>query len=149
MSKGGGKFMKKFIGIFAIALFTTLGAQAAENPLKPLMQRLGDRFQTLGRQIRDPQQNPSSLELAREINGIVREAYELSPTVVAEMPAAQQPAAQVRYQRFLTQLLLADLDVQDALLVNNNQTALAALQRMSALRNEAHSIFHPHPHPHP
>lgn len=138
--------MKKIMFVLSVLVFS-FSAHAVDNPLKAVMQRMGEQFKIVASQIKDPTQNASTLDHVKELNLATRDALDLVPTMIGTLPVEQQAAARVQFQRVILQLMLADLDLQDALMANaddNNAAVIAALRKMADIRNQGHTVFNPH-----
>ena len=123
-------------------LLFSLGAHAdSGRTLKQVMSDMGGKFGRLAQIVNDASQNATSLELVRSLNVDIKDTLNLVPDSIVRSPNEKQRELQVQYDRLVSQMLLVDLDMEDALLAGRNADAVTLLNKMADLRRAGHTLF--------
>jgi hypothetical protein len=119
------------------------GAQAippVERPM-PHMQAMNRVFNLLKEQARDPSQNRSSIALVADLEWSTFSAKEAVPLRSAILPDEARRAMVDGYRRQFLKLLREELDLEEALLNNDNRAASALVAAIEVTENEGHDKF--------
>jgi soluble cytochrome b562 len=118
-------------------------AAPEENAIEDQMETMGSAFKKLRRQVPDPAQNASSLELVAKLRKASVAAQPLTPEKAAKIPEADRARFVAAYAEKMT-ALIAEIDkLEAALKADKNDEAATALARLGELQKEGHREFRP------
>lgn len=113
---------------------------------------MGRSFKKLRKQIGDPSQNASSIELVASARQAAEEAIKLTPEKTETLPEEKRPKFIADYQDGIKKLIAKFDDLTAALKANNNEEAGKIFKDIGSFQREEHHEFqkeHPHPHGQP
>jgi soluble cytochrome b562 len=127
---------------------TTTAAPAAAAPdddkkteLEMRMDRIGKAFRKLRKQVADPTQNASSLELVGKIQSALKEAEDLTPAKAQDLPEDQRPKFVDDFKKGIKEMEDKVSKLSDALTAGNNTDAAAIVADMFKQEREDHKEF--------
>ena len=115
------------------------GAQTLEHE----MGAIGRAFKALQKQVKDPAQNASSLQLVQQFQVHAATAKGMLPDKIAKAPESDRPKLIADYRKMMNSLLRDSLDLEDQLMDNQNDKAAKTLDGMNELQTEGHKEFRP------
>jgi hypothetical protein len=128
-------------GVLAAATGTGAQAQQAVERPMPHMQAMNRVFTRLHEQAKDPSQNRSSISLVTDLEWSTFSAKEATPLRATILPDAERRAMLDGYRRQFLKLLRQELDLEEALLNNDNRAAAALITAIETTENEGHEKF--------
>ena len=132
-------------GLIAALLAGTQGstAQAGQQVERPMphMQAMNRVFSLLREQARDPSRNRESISLVTDLEWSTFSAKEATPLRATILSDAERKAMLDGYRRQFLKLLRQELDLEEALLNNDNRAAAALVAAIEATENEGHEKF--------
>jgi hypothetical protein len=114
--------------------------QPVERPM-PHMQAMNRVFSLLREQAKDPSQNRASISLVTDLEWSTFSAKEATPLRATILPDAERRAMLDGYRRQFLKLLRQELDLEEALLNNDNRAATALISAIETTENEGHDKF--------
>lgn len=114
--------------------------QAIERPM-PHMQAMNRVFTLLREQAKDPSRNRESISLVTDLEWSTFSAKEATPLRATILSDAERKAMLDGYRRQFLKLLRQELDLEEALLNNDNRAAAALVAAIEATENEGHEKF--------
>ncbi len=114
--------------------------QPVDRPL-PYMQAMNRIFNLLREQVKDPSQNRSTMALVGDLEWSTFSAKEAIPLRAAILPEPEQRALLDGYRRQFLKLMRQELELEEALLNNDNRAAAALVAAIEATENEGHEKF--------
>lgn len=114
--------------------------QPVERPM-PHMQAMNRVFTVLREQARDPSRNRESVALVADLEWSTFAAKEAVPLRSTILPDADRRAMLDAYRRQCVKLLRQELELEEALLNNDNAAASALLVAIEQTENEGHEKF--------
>lgn len=133
----GGLITALFAGARGSAAQT---GQPVERPM-PHMQAMNRVFNLLREQTKDPSQNRSSISLVTDLEWSTFSAKEAIPLRATILPDAERRAMLDAYRRQFVKLLRQELDLEEALLNDDNRAVAALVAAIEATENEGHDKF--------
>jgi hypothetical protein len=126
-----------------IAAATGAGAQAAQQVERPMphMQAMNRVFNLLREQAKDSTKNRESISLVTDLEWSTFSAKEATPLRATILSDADRKAMLDGYRRQFLKLLRQELDLEEALLNNDNRAAAALVAAIEATENEGHEKF--------
>ena len=144
----------KVIGFSLIAAFIGVGfmivykpqlvnaSEALEQPsLKANMKALNRAYRKVRKQIVDPAQNTSSVQLLQAIQLEVTKGIAIAPDRVSEIPVNEQGRFVLSYKRKMVEFLTILLDIESALLDGDNSLAQQQFGKLYQMKKEGHREF--------
>lgn len=144
----------KVIGFSLIAAFIGVGfmivykpqlvnaSEALEQPsLKANMKALNRAYRKVRKQIVDPAQNTSSVQLLQAIQLEVTRGIAIVPNRVSEIPVNEQGRFVLSYKRKMVEFLTILLDIESALLDGDNSLAQQQFGKLYQMKKEGHREF--------
>lgn len=132
--------------LFAFAGLATLPAD--EKPggekhteLETKMENMNAAWRKLRRQIADPAQNASSLELLAEVRASSTGADKLTPIKTADIPEAERAKFQADFEAGMKKLAGLLDQMEQALKAGQNEDANKILADVNNLQRESHKAF--------
>jgi len=114
--------------------------QPVDRPM-PYMQAMNRIFNLLREQAKDPAQNRSSLALVADLEWSTFSAKEAVPLRSMILTDAERKAMLDGYRRQFLKLMRQELDLEEALLNNDNRAAAALIAAIEVTENEGHDKF--------
>ena len=114
--------------------------QPVERPM-PHMQAMNRVFSLLREQAKDPSQNRASISLVTDLEWSTFSAKEATPLRATILPDAERRAMLDGYRRQFLKLLRQEIDLEEALLNNDNRAVTALVAAIEATENEGHDQF--------
>jgi soluble cytochrome b562 len=105
------------------------------------MHKIGRAYRQLHKQINDPAQNASSLELVATIKAGALDARTHTPMKAADLPEADRPAFEAGFQKKLDEFIAAVGQLEDALKAGNNAEAARLAGELDRLQKADHKEF--------
>lgn len=105
------------------------------------MDRIGKAFRKLRKQVADPAQNASSLQLIATIQAAAKEALEFTPAKAQDLPEDQRAKFEDDFKAGITQLQDLFTKLQGALTAGKNDDAVAIVADIAALEKKDHKEF--------
>ena len=121
-------------------LVSVLSAQAS---LKDNMEVIGNTFQILGKQFRDPSKNADSAQQAAKLNGLFTASLNEVPSTIAHLPEEQKAEALAHYTTLMQQEVDLTVELQKAFEANDNAGAKVILMKMLDIQKQGHGAFKP------
>lgn len=144
----------KVVGFSLIAAFIGVGfmivykpqlvnaSEALEQPsLKANMKALNRAYRKVRKQIVDPAQNTSSVQLLQAIQLEVTRGIAIVPDRVSEIPVNEQGRFVLSYKRKMVEFLTILLDIESALLDGDNSLAQQQFGKLYQMKKEGHREF--------
>ena len=116
-------------------------AQPAGSKLQESMQRIGEAFKTVRRQVRMPEKNEDTLRLLSEFQRYAVAAKSLTPAKASEMPEKERAAFVKDYRVRLISLLEVMLKTEKAVLEGDPDKAYELLKEAQVIKSDAHRDF--------
>jgi soluble cytochrome b562 len=127
---------------------TTAPAVSAAAPdsekkteLEMRMGRMGKAFRKLKKQVADPAQNASSLELLSTMEAAAKEAIDLTPAKAEDIPAEQRPKFEDDFRTGIKNLQDRFAKLRDALTAGKNDDAVKLVADIDAYEKKEHKEF--------
>ncbi|MBH04858.1 MAG: hypothetical protein CMJ20_00905 [Phycisphaeraceae bacterium] len=141
----GFSLIAAFIGVgFMIVYKPQLvnASEALEQPsLKANMKALNRAYRKVRKQIVDPAQNTSSVQLLQAIQLEVTRGIVIVPDRVSEIPVNEQGRFVLSYKRKMVEFLTILLDIESALLDGDNSLAQQQFGKLYQMKKEGHREF--------
>tara|TARA_Y100000588_G_scaffold16491_1_gene17340 strand:- start:2952 stop:3419 length:468 start_codon:yes stop_codon:yes gene_type:complete len=141
----GFSLIAAFIGVgFMIVYKPQLvnASEALEQPsLKANMKALNRAYRKVRKQIVDPAQNTSSVQLLQAIQLEVTRGIVIVPDRVSEIPVNEQGRFVLSYKRKMVEFLTILLDIESALLNGDNSLAQQQFGKLYQMKKEGHREF--------
>jgi soluble cytochrome b562 len=150
------KIRSAFVWLFAlptlvpVALAADTPPAAATQPapdtekktdLEMRMDRIGKAFRKLRKQVADPAQNASSLELLATMVAAAKEAVDFTPEKAQDLPADQRPKFEDDFKAGIKNLLEKFGQLQDALTAGKNDDAVKIVADIADFEKKEHKEF--------
>jgi soluble cytochrome b562 len=126
---------------------TTAPAAAAPAPeekktdLELRMDRMGKAFRKLRKQVADPTQNASSLQLLATMEDAAKEALEFTPAKAQDLPEDQRPKFVEDFKAGIRSMQDQFAKLRDALTAGKNDDAAKIVSDMLDLEKKEHKEF--------
>lgn len=136
-----------FVTITALILFASVPQAFAETKVVPqrtvkaIMKDMGPLFRAVGSQVSDASKNAETIRALQTLRDLTKESGLSRPEKIANLPAEQQRAAEIKYLRMLLEVEILILDCEAALLNSDQAAALEFVKKMGQLRNLGHDEF--------
>jgi Cytochrome b562 len=122
-------------------LMTASAMAEPEHGLGKEMQAMGGDFKVLSQQINDAPSNESSLKLVSDLEMHTLAAKGMLPNSVNMAPEADKPKMAAKYRGEIAKLLQQELDLEQALLENDNAKAADLLNKIHDTERQGHQDF--------
>ena len=122
-------------------LMTASALAEPEHGLEREMQAMGGDFKVLSQQINDAPSNDSSLKLVDDLEMHTLAAKGMLPNSVNFAPDAAKPKLAAKYRSEIAKLLQQELDLEQALLANDNAKAAGILASIHDTERQGHRDF--------
>lgn len=109
--------------------------------LGPQMHAMGQDYKTLSGQINDAGKNDASLKLIDDMEQHTLAAKGMTPPIVAKAGEADRPKMLAKFRSEMGKLLQQEVDLEQALLDNDNAKAADMLGKMHQTEGEGHKEF--------
>ncbi len=130
------------LGLVSVAQASPTAACQAGRGLKNVMLDMSDLSKKLQSQISDASKNADSANMAAALRDVTIEGL---PLCVTKLEATSDVVAKrtgyIEYQRMMTQLFTLELDLEAALLKNDNATAVTIFTKIKDLQRAGHAAM--------
>jgi len=138
----------KHLALFVAALLLTpafLPAQPKKDrpdtEIEKDMHRMGRAYRQLRKQVKDPAQNASSLELVATIRAGAVDARTHTPLKSGDLPEADRAAFEASFQKKMGEFIGVVDQLADALKAGDNATAARLTMQLDRLQDADHKDF--------
>jgi soluble cytochrome b562 len=125
----------------APAVSATAPDSEKKTELEMRMGRMGKAFRKLKKQVADPAQNASSLELLSTMEAAAKEAIDLTPAKAEDIPAEQRPKFEDDFRTGIKNLQDRFAKLRDALTAGKNDDAVKLVADIDAYEKKEHKEF--------
>jgi len=134
----------------AVLAFPLTFAVRAEGPKKPAqeetelegkMEKMGQAWKKLKRQVTDASKNADSLQLVATIRASAEEAVKLTPAKAADIPEAERAKFVADFRADMKEFLTELGKLDAALKADQNVEAAKLLAKIGAMQKAAHKEF--------
>lgn len=112
-----------------------------KTDLEMRMDRIGKAFRQLRKQVADPAQNASSLELLSKMQAAAKEAVEFTPKKAEDIPADQRAKFEEDFKSGISNLQDLFAKLQDALAAGKNDDAVKIVGDIGDFEKKQHKEF--------
>ena len=112
-----------------------------EDDLEENMELIEETLGVLRRELRDPANHPTALERVVVLQRAVLVCKSEQPPMTESLPGAERAAFVTAFRREMVTLLRGLLELEEALLDDNNEAAQAALRRVREMEDPGHERF--------
>jgi soluble cytochrome b562 len=112
-----------------------------KTELETKMDRMGKAFRKLRKQVADPTQNASSIDLASKMLAAAKEAELLTPEKAADLPEDQRPKFVADFKAGIQAMEDEIQKLSDALTAGKNDVAASIVADMGAMEKKGHKEF--------
>jgi soluble cytochrome b562 len=105
------------------------------------MDKVGKAFRQLRKQVADPAQNPSSIDLVGRMIAALKDAEGFTPDKASDLPADQRPKFVADYVAGLKNMEASLQKLSDTLTAGDNAAAAAMVKDIFALEKKDHQQF--------
>jgi hypothetical protein len=112
-----------------------------KTDLEVRMDHMGRAYRKLKKQVADPTQNASSLQLVATMQTAAKEALEFTPAKAADLPADQQAKFEEDFKAGIQGMQDEFTKLSDALTANKNDDAVKIVADIDALEKKDHKEF--------
>lgn len=112
-----------------------------KTDLEVRMDHMGRAFRKLKKQVADPAQNASSLDLVGKMQQAAKEALDLTPEKTADLPADQQAKFIADFKAGMQGMQDEFSKLSDALTAGKNDDAVKIVAEIDALEKKDHKEF--------
>jgi soluble cytochrome b562 len=112
-----------------------------KTDLEVRMDHMGKAYRKLKKQVADPAQNASSLQLLATMQNAAKEALEFTPAKTADLPADQQAKFVEDFKAGLQGMQDEFTKLSDALTAGKNDDAVKIVAEIDALEKKDHKEF--------
>jgi soluble cytochrome b562 len=116
-------------------------AEEQKTELESRMDRVGKAFRKLRKQIADPAQNASSLELLSTMEGAIKEAVAFTPAKAADLPEDQRAKFTEDFKAGIKELQGRFAKLRTALEAGKNDEASAIVNDLVDFEKKEHKEF--------
>ncbi len=134
--------LKPFLTLAAASLalsFSVVAAEKDETPLGKEMAAMNKNLRTLKRQLADPAKKEDNLAILAKIKKNTEAAHELEPAKTKDQ--ADKPTYTNKYKEQVIELGKAFGELEAAIMVDKQDEAKAALEKISKLKEKGHKDF--------
>ncbi|HEY1687099.1 MAG TPA: cytochrome b562 [Tepidisphaeraceae bacterium] len=130
-----------FFGICAGMLAAAPALAQSTGSLHHEMQAMGGDLKVLSQQINDAPSNESSLKLITDMEQHTMAAKGLTPPSIEHAPEADRPKLLAKFRGEMTHVIQAELEMEQALLDNDNAKAADMINKLKDLMRQGHHDF--------
>jgi Cytochrome b562 len=112
-----------------------------KTELELRMDRMGKAFRKLRKQVSDPTQNVSSLQLLSTMDDAAKEALDFTPAKAEDLPEDQRAKFEEDYKAGIRAMQDQFAKLRDALTAGKNDDAVKIVADMAALEKKDHKDF--------
>lgn len=112
-----------------------------KTDLEVRMDRIGKAYRKLRKQVADPAQNASSLELIATIQAAAKEAVEFTPAKAQDLPEDQRAKFEEDFKAGINQLQDLFSKLKDAIAAGKNDDAVKIVGQITDLEKKEHKEF--------
>jgi soluble cytochrome b562 len=112
-----------------------------KTDLEVRMDKVGKAFRKLKKQVADPAQNASSLELLATMQAALKEALDFTPAKAADLPADQRPKFIEDFKSGINGMQDEFTKLADALTAGKNDEAAKIVDEIGDLEKKDHKEF--------
>ncbi len=112
-----------------------------KTDLEMRMDRIGKAFRQLRKQVADPAQNASSLELLSKMQAAAKEAVEFTPKKAEDIPADQRAKFEEDFKSGISNLQNLFAKLQGALTAGKNDDAVKIVGDIGDFEKKEHKEF--------
>jgi soluble cytochrome b562 len=112
-----------------------------KTDLEMRMDRIGKAFRKLRKQVADPAQNASSLELLATMQAAAKEAIDYTPEKAQDIPADQRAKFEDDFKAGIKDLQDRLAKLQDALAAGKNDDAVKMVAEIADFEKKEHKEF--------
>ena len=112
-----------------------------KTDLEMRMDRIGKAFRQLKKQVADPAQNASSLELLAKMQAAAKEAVDFTPKKAEDIPADQRAKFEDDFKSGISNLQDLFTKLQDALSAGKNDDAVKIVADIGDFEKKEHKEF--------
>ena len=112
-----------------------------QTDLEMRMSRMARALRKLKKQVADPAQNASSLQLVATMQAAAKEALDLTPAKAADLPADQQAKFVDDFKAGIKGMMDEFTKLSDALTAGRNDDAAKIVAEIDALEKKGHKEF--------
>ncbi len=112
-----------------------------KTELEMRMDRIGKAFRKLKKQVADPTQNASSLELLATMQAAAKEAIDLTPEKAQDLPVDQRAKFEDDFKAGIKDLQDRFAKLQDALTASKNDEAVKMVAEIADFEKKEHKEF--------
>jgi soluble cytochrome b562 len=112
-----------------------------KTDLEMRMGRIGKAFRQLRKQVADPAQNASSLELLARMQAAAKEAAEFTPKKAEDIPADQRAKFEEDFKAGISSLQDLFTKLQGALMAGKNEDAVKIVGDIGDFEKKQHKEF--------
>jgi soluble cytochrome b562 len=112
-----------------------------KTDLELRMDRMGKAFRKLRKQVSDPAQNASSLDLVSKMMAAAKEAEELTPEKAQDLPEDQRPKFVADFKNGILAMEDEFTKLTAALTAGKNEDAAAIVAEIGSLEKKDHKEF--------
>jgi hypothetical protein len=117
------------------------GDDEQKTELETRMDRMGKAFRQLKKQVADPAQSASSLQLLATMQGAAKEAIDLTPAKTADLPADQRAKFVEDFKAGIKGMQDEFSMLADALSAGRNEDAVKIVAEIGELEKKDHKEF--------
>jgi hypothetical protein len=125
----------------AVAPATAQGDSDEKTDLEVRMDHMGRAYRKLKKQVGDPAQNASSLQLVATMQKAAKEALQFTPAKTADLPADQQAKFVEDFKAGIQGMQDEFTKLSDALTAGKNDDAIKIVAEIDALEKKDHKEF--------
>ncbi len=112
-----------------------------DTDIEKAMEKMAGAYRKLRRQVTDPAQNATSLELVATIKAGATEARKSTPLKAADLPEAERAAFVGNFQKKMDEFLDVAGRLEDALKAGNNEEAARLVAELGKIQKADHKEF--------
>jgi len=120
-------------------------AEGGED-LERTMKAMNRPYKTLLKQIKDKSKNADSLKQLADMQAATLKAKGATPDHLEKLSKEQREKALVDYRSMMATCLMEELEIEQALLDDDNTTAAKKLDDLTATMNAGHNEYRPKEH---
>ena len=117
------------------------GNDEPKTDLEKRMDRIGKAYRKLKKQVSDPAQNASSLQLLATMQDAAKEAIDLTPAKAADLPEDQRAKFMDDFRAWIRGMQDEFTKLADALAAGKNEDAAKIVDDIDALEKKDHKTF--------
>ena len=91
--------------------------------------------------LREPERNAESIAAVRELQILITKSRSEDPARTAELPEDQRAAYALEYQKMMLDFGMKVMELESALLENDNEAAQAVWKDVNGMKSPAHEKF--------